>query len=88
MDYEKVLKLQRDYYKSLSLHQRGELLSGLAEGWYGLGETNKSVEYLMRLTNDCAGSAYSKNAGSWLQSMATKTQNKPETLTCIGCHNS
>lgn len=86
-DYEKVLKLQRDDFKSLSLHSRGELLSALAEDWYVLGQTNKSVEYLLLITNECAGSTYSKNAGSWLESIAAKTQNNPKTLTCIGCHN-
>jgi hypothetical protein len=88
-DYEKVLKLQTqwDQVKTMPIHSRGELLSALAEGWFRLGETNKSLPYLRQITNDCAGSAYAKNAGSWLETIAAKAPNKPETLTCIGCHN-
>jgi hypothetical protein len=88
-DYEKVLKLQQQQgsFSSLSLHARGELLSGLAEGSYRTGQTDKSLQYLRLITNDLAGSTYAKNAGSWLESLAAKTPNKPATLTCIGCHS-
>jgi hypothetical protein len=86
-DYEKVLKIQEDHFKALPLHSRGELLSALAEGWFRLGHANESVQYLRQITNECVGSAYAKNAGSWLETIAAKTPNKPETLTCIGCHS-
>jgi hypothetical protein len=86
-DYEKVFKIERDHFQTMPLHPRGELLSALAEGWSRLGQTDKSIPYLRQITNDCAGSAYAKNAGSWLETIAAKTPNKPETLTCIGCHS-
>src|SRR5208282_5501858 len=54
-DYEKVLLLQAGQLTSLSIHARGELLAGLAEGWHGLGDAEKSQQYLRRMAKELEG---------------------------------
>jgi tetratricopeptide (TPR) repeat protein len=87
-DYEKVLQLQEANFEKLSTHQKGELLSGLADGWYRLGDLDKSRAYWQRIAKDCAGSAYARRAGEWLETNdETARQQKSKTLSCIGCHS-
>ena len=86
-DYEKVLKMQETYFTTLSTHSRGELLFGLADGWYRLGDTNKSRAYLQRILNDCTNSAYATRATSWLAADPKSLAEKSRNLTCIGCHS-
>src|SRR5262249_33619143 len=86
-DYEKVLQLQKPYFQKLSLHDKGELLSGLADAWYRLGDLDKSRAYWQQITTDCAGSAYAQRSIEWLGTRDGATlQQKSKTLSCIGCH--
>jgi len=86
-DYEKVLHLQEAYFPTLSVHARGELLFGLADGWFRLDEMNKSRDYLQRIVKDLAGSEYATLATAWLQTAeATALQKRSAALSCIGCH--
>jgi len=85
-DFEKVLEI-REKEQTLaqrSTHQRGELLTGLADGWSRLGNTGKARGYFERITRDLEGSIYDQRAKAWLE-------NKPETkvagyFACSGCH--
>ncbi|MDB6028932.1 MAG: hypothetical protein JWM68_5155 [Verrucomicrobiales bacterium] len=87
-DYEKVLRLQNRYFPKLSVHARGELLFGLADGWYRLGDAKKSRDYLTRITNDLPDSVYAKRATVWLSTNDPKLlAEKSKTLTCTGCHS-
>ena len=86
-DYEKALLLQQPAFDKLSRHARGELLFGLADGWYRLGDLEKSRGYLRRITNACPDSVYSRRAEEWLavkDPAALKA--KSRALTCVGCH--
>jgi len=86
-DYEKALRLQQPYFDKLSRHARGELLFGLADGWFRLGDMGKSRVYLQQITNACPDSAYSRRAAEWLATKdATKLKEKSRALSCIGCH--
>ena len=85
-DFEKVLQLREkdQTLAQLSLHQRGELLTSLADGWNRLGDRDKARGYFERITRELKGSIYDQKAQAWLD-------NKPETknaayFACSGCH--
>jgi hypothetical protein len=82
LDYERVLAWQQPRFTSLATHNRGELLFGLASGWSMLGDEKRARSYLERITRDCKGSAYEREAQSWLEM-------KPLPVVahdCRGCH--
>jgi hypothetical protein len=86
-DYEKVLQLQASYFTNLSTHSRGELLFGLADGWYRVGETNKSSQYLRRIIHDLPDTKYATRAQDWLDTAdAAALRKKSNALQCMGCH--
>jgi hypothetical protein len=82
-DYEKILQLQTSYLADVPVHAKGELLGGLAEGWNGLGEMEKSRGYLRLMIEELPGTAYSRRAQEVLDGGA-----KTGTLgtTCLSCH--
>ena len=65
-DYEKVLALQKSDWQTRPVHARGELLSGLAEGWFRAGDLAKAHSYMERLVQDTAGSPYAARAQGFL----------------------
>jgi hypothetical protein len=85
-DFEKVLAI-REKDQTLagrSPHQRGELLTGLADGWNRLGNPEKARTYFERVTRELKGTVYEQKARAWLEG-------KPEAKTadyfaCSGCH--
>jgi len=85
-DFEKVLEI-REREQTLSqrsTHQRGELLTGIADGWNRLGNPDKARRYFERITRDLEGTVYEGKAKAWLE-------NKPEAkaveyFACSGCH--
>jgi tetratricopeptide (TPR) repeat protein len=85
-DFEHVLKLQEadGSFKTLSVHQRGELLSGLADGSARSGKEDKAREYFERIVKDLPGTIYQTRARAWLD--GKPESRKPEFFTCVGCH--
>ena len=85
-DFEKVLEI-RDREESFaggSVHKRGELLMGLADGWNRIGNTEKARAYFERVTKDVKGTIYEEKARAW---MDDKPEAKaPELFACTGCH--
>jgi tetratricopeptide (TPR) repeat protein len=85
-DFERVLEI-REKEQTLaqrSTHQRGELLTGLADGWNRLGKADKARSYFERITRDLKGTIYEQKAQAWLE-------DKPEAkaaafFACSGCH--
>jgi len=85
-DFEKVLEV-REKEQTLaqrSEHQRGEVLTGIADGSNRLGDTAKARTYFERITRDLKGTVYERRARAWLE-------NKPESkavdfFACSGCH--
>jgi hypothetical protein len=80
-DYEKVLNIQTPIFLQLPLHSRGELLFGLAEGWYRLWDLEKARYYFIRTAKDAAGSGRNKQAQEFLEKGTL-----PKDTTCVGCH--
>ena len=81
-DYEQVLAWQQPRFSTLAMHNRGELLFGLASAWSMLGDQAKTRSYLERITVDCRGSSYEQEARSFLEQ-------KPMPVVkhdCQGCH--
>jgi hypothetical protein len=66
-DFEKSLKLQQSRFATLSVHAKGELLGGLAEGWSRLGETEKARAYLTQLVSELPESKYAAAAKARLE---------------------
>jgi len=83
-DYEKVLALQAPYFARLSVHARGELLFGLAEGLHRLGETERARRYFRRLLDETKGSEYEPKATEWLNGSPAGTRTAASG--CVGCH--
>lgn len=83
-DYEKVRELQKLYFNTLSVHARGELYGGLAEGWYRLNDLDKVKAYHERMVRELPGSEYARRAQAWLDNPTPRGKYKP--ITCIGCH--
>src|SRR6266404_4849744 len=82
-DYEKALQLQKPRFQSLSLHARGELLFGLADGWHRLGSTNRAGFYFQRVIEQCDGSAYADQARVWLGTRdLSALPDSPQTAAC------
>ena len=83
-DYEKALEVQKPFFHRLSVHSRGELLFGLAEGYHRLGEMRQTQHYFQRIVKECEGSGYAKKARAWLEKKALP--NNHSALSCSGCH--
>ena len=82
-DYEKVLALQESRFASLPIHNRGELLFGLASGWSILGDDAKTRAYLQRIIHDCKGTHYEEEAQAYLQTKPLPVVKHD----CYGCHS-
>jgi hypothetical protein len=85
-DFEKILEI-RDREKSFagrSVHQRGELLTGLADGWNRMGNPEKARTYFERVTRDMKGTVYEQKATAWLEGKSESAT--PDFFACTGCH--
>ena len=82
-DYEKAVAAQAPSFPQMSEHARGELLGGLADGWFRLGEEERARGYLTRMVAELPGSGYADAAKKWLEA---KPLRAGPGLTCIGCH--
>jgi tetratricopeptide (TPR) repeat protein len=85
-DFEKVLEI-REKEQTLaqcSTHQRGELLTGIADGWNRLGNSEKARTYFERITRDLKGTIYEQRANAWLENKAEAKA--VDYFACSGCH--
>ena len=83
-DFEQVLRLQEPRFSQLGVHPRGELLTGLADGWSRLGNDAKAREYFERIATELKGSVYEQKAKAWLENKPEV--NSPGFFNCSGCH--
>ena len=86
-DFEKVLEIREkgQTLSQRSMHQRGELLTALADGWNRLGNSDKARKYFERITLDLPDTVFAQKAKAWLE-------NKPEAkaseyFACSTCHS-
>ena len=85
-DFEKVLQIREKEktFAQNSTHKRGKLLTGLADGWNRMGNTDKARGYFERITNELKGTEYEGKAKARLDD---KTEAKdPGFFKCSGCH--
>jgi hypothetical protein len=85
-DFEKVLQIREDQntLSQNSMHQRGELLTSLADGWSRLGNTDKARGYFERITRELKATEYEDRALAWLQGRPEATAQ--DFFACSGCH--
>ena len=82
-DYEKALETEKPYFGTLSVHSRGEMMGGLADGYRRVGKTEKARDLLQRMSQELPHSAYDKQAQRWLKDLSAV--GKQERF-CLGCH--
>jgi hypothetical protein len=85
-DFEKILEIrEREHtFSQNSVHKRGELLTGLADGWNRLGNPDKARGYFERITQDLKGTTYEERAKGWLD--GKPEAQAPAFFACTGCH--
>jgi hypothetical protein len=81
-DYQKVWDIQKAYFDTLSGHQRGELLFGLAGGYDRLGEKEKARSVFEALAAVGKSSGHDEEAREYLE----KGSFTPKSTFCAGCH--
>ncbi|MBV9835492.1 MAG: hypothetical protein JO055_13845 [Alphaproteobacteria bacterium] len=80
-DFEKVIAISQAIWPQLSVHARGELMGGLAEGLLRIGETERANTLLTRMMGELPDSAYARQAQKRLANPAGR-----DPLSCLGCH--
>lgn len=80
-DFQRVYDIQQRYLDKLGDHPLGELLMGLADTYYRLGDETKAAVYFEKLLAIGKVSGHEEEAKEWL---ATRKLSKP--VTCVGCH--
>lgn len=84
-DFERATEIHGRSFERLSGHSRGELLSGLAEGWDRAGNADKARPYLEAMVKDLSGTPYATKAQAWLDGGAPRPNGGA--LSCTtGCH--
>lgn len=82
-DFERVLTLDKANFPQKCEHAKGELLGGIAEGWYQLGKQEQATVYLKQIMTELPGTAYAKAADAILKN---KPPVEKASVTCLGCH--
>ena len=80
-DFERALRIQQPRLARMSIHAKGELLGGLAEGWSRLDDMDKSRVYLRQVIDELPDSKYAATAQVRLANSADRSP-----ITCLGCH--
>lgn len=80
-DRRRAREASRD--RALSLHDRGELLVGLADLWNQRGEHARARAYLARTTRELPGTVYATKAQGWLDGAPPSPH---QGYTCLSCH--
>lgn len=84
VDFEKVLRAWDAGGRQRSVHERGELLTGLAESLARTGQGEQARSYFNRILADLPDSVYATRARQWLDGRPESRQ--PSFFTCVGCH--
>jgi tetratricopeptide (TPR) repeat protein len=82
--YERTEQIQKPWFASLSIHDRGELLVGLADLWARRGNPSSARSYLERVTHELPGTIYATRAQEWLAQPGPP--DGPKGYTCLSCH--
>jgi hypothetical protein len=82
--FTKLYAVQSPALARLPLHIKGELLAGLAETEFRVGDKARATEVLNQIVADMPNTAYAKSAATWLASPTEVTRNSK--LVCQSCH--
>ena len=82
--FTKLYSVQGQAVPQLPLHIKGELLAGVAETEFRVGDRAKATEALNRIVTEMPDTAYAKNAATWLASPDKVTRDSK--LVCQSCH--
>lgn len=82
--YERTQQIQAGEH-TLSVHERGELIMGLADIWRRRNDETRARLYLTRATTELPGTIYATKAQHWLDEKLPPPP-APHGYTCLGCH--
>lgn len=82
--YEQLADRQKAFFDKLPVHMRGEVLAGLAQAEFRLGNDEKGREILNRIANTLGGTPYEPRAKKWLAEPATIAKSS---IACLTCHD-
>ena len=82
--YAALYKVQAPALAQLPLHIKGELLAGVAETEFRIGDRERAVQLLNQIVNELPGSGYARTAATWLA--APEKVGKDARLVCQSCH--
>jgi alpha-beta hydrolase superfamily lysophospholipase len=80
-DFDFIVAREQARWGELAIHNRGELLGGLAQSWLQLGDAGKAAPYLDRMITELPNTPYAKAAAERHADPTSKAA-----LTCLGCH--
>jgi hypothetical protein len=83
-DFRKVLRAWDADGRQRSVHEQGELLTGLAESLARTGEEEQARAYFGRIVTDLPDSVYATRARQWID--GRPESRKPSFFSCVGCH--
>ena len=82
--YATLYKVQSPALSKLPLHIKGELLAGVAETEFRVGDKAKATDTLNQILKELPETGYATNAQQWLS--APENVTKDTKLVCQSCH--
>jgi tetratricopeptide (TPR) repeat protein len=93
--YKAALQKAREHYAALyaaqapalaqfPLHIKGELLAGVAETEFRVGDRDKALTFLNKIVTEMPDTAYGQKAAAWLKS--PERVDRDARLVCQSCH--
>ena len=82
--FAKLYSVQSPAIPQLPLHIKGELLAGVAETEFRVGDRARANEVLHQIVKELPGTAYAKTAEMWLAAPEKVTRDSK--LVCQSCH--
>jgi hypothetical protein len=83
--FAKLYSVQSQAVPQLPLHIKGELLGGMAETEFRVGDRTRATELLNQIIKEMPDTAYARNAATWLASPELVTRDSK--LVCQSCHD-
>jgi hypothetical protein len=82
--YATLYTLQEAMLDRFPLHLKGEVLAGVAETEWRVGDREKGIAFLNRIVTGMPGTPYARTAETWLKTPEAVT--KESRLVCQSCH--
>jgi hypothetical protein len=82
--YAVLYKMQESMLDKFPLHLKGEVLAGVAETEFRVGDRDKGIAFLNRIASGMPGTPYAQTAETWLK--APESVTKQDRLVCQSCH--